>query len=353
MAFHYRTRSNEEMERRLNQSGSDFEHYIKDEYRLFRPQNENTIRVLPPSSHWPIADKEAPHWGLDVYVHFSIGPSQGSVICLDHGVPQIGRKGLACPVCQEQKRAERAHDEVLARDLRPVKRVLTWILDRKDEPKGPLLWGMPFTVDVSINKKAKDRGTGGWFLIDRPEDGYDIYIDKTGERLNTKYDVVGLADRPSPVADKWIEYVDQNPLHECLRWRDYDEIKRLFEGRGRGEDPEAVRNERAEDRGDEQRDEPRRGERRDDRRQSAEPERAPRPPRDEPVRRPGSRAAAEPPQDEGRTAGNGADDEPPFETETRRRPAEPNAAAGPPSNDAKTRAEELRAQFLSRRDGGR
>jgi hypothetical protein len=335
MAFEYtyRVRSNEQWEKRANQSGGNFIHFIKDEYRLFTPQKgENLIRVLPPSSLW----KDAPHAGLDVHVHYGVGPvgQGGSVICLNLGAPQIGRSGEPCPICQEHAKALRAQDEKLSRDLRPVKRVVTFILNRHDESQGPLIWAMPFTVDRDIGKISRNRSLGGWYAIDHPLEGFDVYFDRAGDGQQTKYSGETLADKPTPVADRHMEYVDRNPIPEVLIWRDYDEVKRLFEGRSLGEEAEPADEPRVSTRhthpgrpgAEDLDDEPRRGDRRP------------------PYRRPTS--ASQP-------TTNGAD-EPPFDTDEppRAAPSAPRTAAQPepaPSSEGRVRADQVRARFMNRR----
>src|SRR3982751_6331107 len=97
MAFQYRVRSSEAWEKRAHQSSSDFESWLRDDYRIFSPaKGENHIRILPPS--W----EDAQHFGFDAYVHYGIGPERGSVLCL------FKMKGEPCPICEQRARAERA-----------------------------------------------------------------------------------------------------------------------------------------------------------------------------------------------------------------------------------------------------
>jgi hypothetical protein len=228
MPFQYHTRTKEEMETRLRQSGrGNFISFIKGEYRLFQPgRGESCIRIMPMSPN----AKYKGHWGIDVNVHYQVGPEKGSVICLDHAAPQIGPTGGACPICQEMYKARRANDEELARSLRPTKRVLTFLLNRKDQGQGVLIWAMPQTLDETIQRATKSREDGTFKLVDHPEKGYDVYFDKTGEQMLTKYEGVQLASNPSRVEERYLQYVEDNPLDECLVWRDAEEVRKVFEG---------------------------------------------------------------------------------------------------------------------------
>jgi hypothetical protein len=354
-AFQYRARSREDWERRANQSGSDFEGWLKDEYRMYSAsKGENCIRILPPSEAWEGSN----HYGMDVWVHYSVGPERASVICL------WKMQGKSCPVCEERARAERAReDEDVVRQLKPSRRVLMFLLNRKDEAQGVLAWGMPFTLDRDITKVAKDRSTGEFFFIDEPERGYDIYFDKEGEQLTTKYTGVSRANRPSSVNPKHLEWLADNPLPEALRWRDYAEVKRLFEGTGRGEAQEPQESARPPR---ESARPPRESARppRESARESARPPRAEAPAEalddsidDNDYRGAGGHpdtADAPPPRDEPSTrtaplrrpgaAKPQAEDAPPFEPGPQSRAAPRDNGAGKSASGV-SRADELRARF--------
>lgn len=328
MAFQYKMRSKEQWEARANSGGGDFESWLKDEYRSFTPiAGENCVRILPPSPLWD----NPPHYGMDVWVHYGVGPDKASVICLFRM-----RKGN-CPICEERARQERAGDDEMARELRATKRTLVFIINRKDEGQGMLAWGMAKTLDDAIVKIARDRATGEFYFIDDPTDGYDIYFDKTGERLMTKYTGAALAKRSSPVPQQALDWLETHSVPDALRWRSYEEVQRLFVGAGRGEAPDEAPS-RPRGRGDD------RVVNINDRQR--EPERESRPERSERSERSSERAESPPAED---------NDDPPFDTgpaeQAPERPAERTAA--PPkaserptvSSDGKARAEQLRARF--------
>jgi len=217
--FKYQPRSEEDWEKRANQRGGGFQGYILDDYRMYTlKKGENAIRLLPPT--W----EGGRHYGYDIHVHFSIGPDKASVLC------PYRMAEMPCPICEARARAEKQGDEDGAKELRPSQRVLVWLIDRKDEDKGPVLWGMPWTVDREITKVSRDRMTNKFYEIDNPEAGYDVYFDREGEGMLTKYTGVQLARRATSIEQDWMDYVVAHPLPDTLLVRDYDEIKALYEG---------------------------------------------------------------------------------------------------------------------------
>jgi len=219
MKFKYKPRPVDAWEKRANQQGSDWKGIIKDDYKQYNPpKGDNYVRILPPT--W----EDPEHYGLEVYVHFGIGPDRASIICINH------MQNKKCPICEARQRAQRTGDEELARELQANKRVLVWMLDRKDEAKGPMIWSMPWTLDRDFVKVSKDRATGEYYQIDDPENGYDISFDKTGEGIATKYMGTQVARRPSSVDQDIIDFIAEEPLPNAIVYLSYDEIKSIYEG---------------------------------------------------------------------------------------------------------------------------
>ena len=220
MAFQYKRRTQEQTEARANQQGGGFEGFIKDEFRQYSPKTgDNAIRILPRD-----ASENATHYGEDVYVHYNVGPERATVICTQKML------GEPCVCCEDRMRCERIGDEEAAKELKPSRRVVLWLLDRKSEDTGPQVWGMPWTVDRDIAKVCRDRETGEFFFIDDPEKGYDVFFDRSGNPPLIDYTGFQLARRPSTVPDKILEFIAANPILSTLRMRSYEEVKRLFEG---------------------------------------------------------------------------------------------------------------------------
>jgi len=215
--FRYRAPTNEDLERRANQTGYEFKGVIKDQYKKYRsPRGENRVRMLP--------QENSPNFAVPIYVHYAVGPEQATVLCLEK------MRSEKCPLCEDRAKAERRNDNDAANELKPTRRSLVWMINRNDERDGPLLWDMPWTIDRDLAKLSRDRRTGEIFAIDSPDEGFDITFDREGEGINTKYTGMAIARRSSPIEKEWLDYILDNPLSDVLVWRDYDEVQALYQG---------------------------------------------------------------------------------------------------------------------------
>lgn len=199
--------------------------YLKQGVNTWSPKKgDNLIRILPPT--WP----DAEHFGFDVYCHYSIGPENRSFLSLNK------MKGEDDPIWDEYTEAQKQGDEDYAKELRPKRRVGYWIIDRDDERKGPQLWLAPYqSIDRELSKQIVDSRSGEVLLIDHPEEGYDVEFEKTGEKERTRYEGVRVARQSSELgrdADEWLEYIEENPIPDCLVYATYDEIANAFHARG-------------------------------------------------------------------------------------------------------------------------
>jgi hypothetical protein len=215
--FNYQPRTSDQWRKR--ESGSTYMGFALDSFTTFSPKKENWIRICPPTWENP------QHYGLDIWVHYGVGPENATPLCLY-------KMGAGkCPICEAYDRATAAGRED-AKELRPTRRVLVWIIDRKEEKKENRikLWAMPQSVDVDISKICRDRITGELYQIDNPDAGYDLTFDKEGEKINTKYTGFQLLRQASAIEDDVLEYILKNPVQTTLSWRTYEEVAALFEG---------------------------------------------------------------------------------------------------------------------------
>ena len=216
--FQYRPRTQEQMKKRETYS-SDIKGYLVSEITLWKPKSgTNHIRILPAT--WD--DPE--HYGLDAWVHYQVGPERAAVLCL------AKMKGERCPICEERARLDRQGLEVEAKELVMRRTVLYWIIDRDAENKGPQVFPCPPTLDQDIVKQSEVKSTGKYLMIDDPEAGYDVYFDKEGEKLTTKYRGVQVDRRATSVSRADIEFIVELPLPSLLVWRSYEEVQALFTG---------------------------------------------------------------------------------------------------------------------------
>lgn len=228
MRFKYQARSAEEVKSRANRSIGSRDSYLASEVDFFTPKpGDNTVRILPPT--W----EGAKHYGLDLHIHYGIGPDKAAYLCLDK------MRGDKCPICEERADASALGDEgaEMAKQLRPRQRVLAWVIDRSQEAKGPLAWSMPAGLDKDIVNCSIDKSTGEILAIDDPTAaGYDISFKREGTDERTKYVGIQVARKPSPVsdnaktADSWLEYVANHPLDSLLTYHEYDAVKAAYAG---------------------------------------------------------------------------------------------------------------------------
>jgi len=218
--FQYQKRSFDAARKRTEQSAGTRDNYIKDEIALYKPsEGENLLRILPPTWEEPV------HYGLDIYVHYNIGPDSAAYLCLD--------KMLAkpCPICEERNKAEHEGDKDYAKKLKPTKRVLFYLIDRDKEKEGLKAWASPWTVDKEIMIQATDSRTREFFPVDDPDEGFDVKITRTGIGEQTKYSVT-IARRPSSIEldDATWDTLEEIPCPESLIYYEYDHISQIFEG---------------------------------------------------------------------------------------------------------------------------
>jgi hypothetical protein len=255
--FKYQTRSREDVRKRANQTGGMYDNIFAGKFPIFRMKADvdYTLRLCPPT--W---EGEQKNYGIDVWVHYGVGPDEQSYLCLDK------MKGEKCPVCEEKKRAEAEGDVEYAKTLGATKRVGCWVVDRADEETGPQLWAEPWTVDRDLSKLSEDRKSGEVLCLDDPEEGYDFDITRTGKGKKTKYLGIKIARKPSPLCDdedqqqEWLDFIVENPVPDCLNYFDYEYIKGVSSAAPKDKDAEEEDEDRPRRRGrkaaDEDEDEP-------------------------------------------------------------------------------------------------
>lgn len=226
--FKYQERSPDTYKKRGEQGGGDFDKYLSDSIKMFKPADgDNCIRILPPT--WDGAE----HFGLDIYVHYAVGPDSQTYLC-NHKM-----QNKPCPICDEREKAAKDGDVDYADKLKPTKRVLVFLIDRNQEKDGPIVWSMPWTIDRDLCKLVVDKRSGDTLPIDNPDAGYDINFERKGKGDRTQYIGLAVARRESDLGNTdWLDYIQDNPLDSILQFYDYDHIASVFGGRSakRGRD---------------------------------------------------------------------------------------------------------------------
>jgi hypothetical protein len=234
--FKYHRRSEESIKKRAKQRGGSFDPVWDPRYTIYKAkEGDNLLRILPR------VDEKADDFGIEAWVHSSVGPDNQQYLCRESIDPDNlpdGEEPSSCAVCDEIKRANRENEADYAKEMRPYKRVLVWVIDRDKEGEGPQLYPMPWTIERDIATLSVDKRTKEIFYVDEPEDGYDVEFHREGTtQTNTKYSAVRIARRSSPLSDDedeandWLRFVGENPLRNVLVLFEYDHIEKSFAGK--------------------------------------------------------------------------------------------------------------------------
>lgn len=234
MAFKYQERSAEATKERAAQSGGLYDSFIDTKFKLFKPKEGfNELRIMPPT--W----KDAKHYGFDIWLHRDIGPDHSTYACADK---MLGKPCACCDARREEETQRGDPDDIDA--LKPQRVVAMWIIDRNNEGDGPQIWTPSWGMDKDFTMLAIDKRHGSVLRIDHPSEGYDIEFTRTGTQLKTKYEGKAIARKPSYLADdekteeKWLQYITDNPLPECVRYFSYEHVEQTYGGKARRKDPD-------------------------------------------------------------------------------------------------------------------
>ena len=234
-SFRYTKRSNESIKARADQRGWSFDPLVSVDKVFVPKEGDFTVRILPPT--WDLKDdgvSGAGHYGIDVFVHYGVGPENRSYLCPGDTLAA----GKPCPVCDERRAEDKRpdRDEEVVRSLRASKRIAVWLIDRDNESDGPKVWIMPWTVDRDIVKASRDKRSGETFYVDDPDEGYDVEFGKHGQGIRTEYSGIQVSRHASPLSDDgkkfddWLSFTLENPLPSTMNLYPYDYIKRVFHG---------------------------------------------------------------------------------------------------------------------------
>jgi hypothetical protein len=197
--FRYHGRSADDVHERAKQRSSRYDQTFSVTTTNYKVRSgENHIRILPwieqkaeeesgYAKFRAYTTKYRNHWGIDVRMHYGVGPDEGQYLCLkDTGQP--------CPIC-DVWRAENIER------LSPKDRVLVRLIDRKDEKAGIQYWMMPLSVSTDISAisevRSRTSSQGKLLQIDDWDNGHDVYFDTEGADIHRKYKRFFVEPEPS------------------------------------------------------------------------------------------------------------------------------------------------------------
>jgi hypothetical protein len=144
------------------------------------PTGKTDLRIVPPAKG---DDEDA--WFLAIGQHYNVNDTP--VYCpFEHEMNED-----PCAICDfvAELRKDGMNDEANRMAVR--RRTIVRAIVRGQEEKGPQIVNLPVTVFMSILEILKDTDTWGDILSPGPK-GRDIRIIKTGQNLETKYQVQAL-----------------------------------------------------------------------------------------------------------------------------------------------------------------
>lgn len=222
-----RERTVESVVRKSKQAGGMYDNYISADAQLYSPkEGECSIRILPPT--WEDTDKWGDGWEIGVYLHYGVGPDNGSYLCLDK------MKGEPCPVCEARRNT---NDTDEADQFKASYRCLCWVIDRDNEKAGPMVWSMPVSLFREINARSVDKKSNTPILIDDPEEGYDVVFNRAGTGIKTKYTAVEVMREPSPLHEdeklqgRWLAHITEHSLPSVLNFFEAEHIEKVLFGK--------------------------------------------------------------------------------------------------------------------------
>jgi hypothetical protein len=224
MPFKFAPRSKETVTARARDKGKSFDGPIIGDVAQWKPkEGKNRIRIIPWST-----DPARLGLGMDLWVHSGVGADNSTYVCL------AKMKGEACPICEERASLD---DEEAAKELRPYKRVVCWIIDRNAEDEGPQLFLMGAKMESELNELSVDEA-GEILQIDHPDEGYDVEFSRAGKGMKTQYSGTKISRRSTPLCespkrqDKWLTYcLETHPVGDCVQYYDAAYIEKLLNGK--------------------------------------------------------------------------------------------------------------------------
>ena len=198
--------------------------FLRKDIQMYIPsEGEQTVRFLPPT--W----EGAGHHGLDIYVHYRIGPDRQAFLC------SWKMKKEPCPICEAALELRNQGDEDGAKALNPRAQVLAYIVDRNKESEGVKAWAQPFQkIDQEVAMRMENKRTGEVLEIDHPTRGYDVNFTREGKTETTQYKGVEIERSSTKLHDdkeqrlEWLDFVRDNPLPEVLNYHSYETIAKAF-----------------------------------------------------------------------------------------------------------------------------
>jgi len=232
------------------------------------PANQDKTAKLHEFFLLPAHKEDSERYGLDLFIHYSVGINNASVLCprlmkqvfevYGITVPKEYEDGK-CPVCKLADRLQQKSNEMQKsvgeeegrefwkENVAPLRsyygkttnpepnRHLMWVRNADDESDEENIQFFLSPLGVykeCILKKTKDRRSGKTIDLADPDNPYIMYFERKGEGLLTKYEGCGAEAYEEddgtaiPMPDAWFDNVPR--YTDILNFKTYDEIKEIM-----------------------------------------------------------------------------------------------------------------------------
>jgi hypothetical protein len=203
--------------KRVDSVGSRGIAYIKSDFPVYRIQDENCLRPLPPHEDSQVMED----FLYEIWVHRYAGIDKKDYLC------RKKMKNKKCAGCEKARELSR-EDPDIAKKLVASRMHIMFALDmgKKPQSEKPMLVVLPGTLGDEILRRCRDKETGGLLVLSDPEDGRKIMFDREGKGKQTRYVNVTAGTRPVPISEKVSNKIV--PIEDILKFVKNDILEEVF-----------------------------------------------------------------------------------------------------------------------------
>ena len=216
---------------------------VDDDVTFYTPiKGRNRINIIPyeiKTKNHPLVKRGEMEVGdmdyvMDVWVHRSVGPTEGNVLCLKNTF------GKPCPICELANKLKKEGKDDEAKDLRASRRVYYNVQDMKEPDKVKVFETSHYLFEKELIDEARDDEEGGFIDFADPVDGKEIKFraneTSLGSNKYLEYKSFSFEDREEEIGDDLLESAIS--FDEILNIPTYDEVEKLLYGNDDDKDDE-------------------------------------------------------------------------------------------------------------------
>ena len=243
MVYDYQKRDTDDVKESAEANDSKWYGYIKAGIPIFKmSQDVHRLRFL-----YPTYEGRRKAIGFRVTTHANVGPDEKTYLCLR------AMKDQPDPVDERlsQARKDGQGDDKRAKSMKPVDRLLTYVVDMDDTEAGVQLWPMADKANSALDRASID-SHGSVIEIEHPEKGRVVEVESKEKHSRgkekfswTECEFV-VSERESWISEdedqqkEWEDFIKDNPLDTVVIYETYDTLLEALgevqHGRGSRED---------------------------------------------------------------------------------------------------------------------